>query len=63
MMRINVINPFITEFVNIYNFLHFSESATQYRMSRHNRVMRKFYKILFWYILDIICVSIVSSQL
>jgi len=61
MMRINVINQFITAFVNIYNFLHFSESATQDRISRHFRVLHKFYKILFWYIFDIICLLIESN--
>jgi len=62
-MRISVINQFITVFVNIYNFLHFSESTTQDRISRRYRVLQIFYKILFWYIFDIICVLVVSNQL
>jgi len=39
MIIINVIKPFITVFVTIYNFLHFSEYATQDRILRHDRVI------------------------
>jgi len=45
----------LLQYLSIFTtFLHFSESATQDRISRHYRELRKLYKILFLFIYDII---------